>query len=478
VRALSKSRPLLVAPRWLALILLLAGGFLPPVDFFIVNVSLPSIHESLGATSGEIQLVVSAYASGYAVLLITGGRLGDLYGRRRLFLLGMALFTLANAACGVAASPMMLILGRLVLGLSAAILVPQVLASIRALYDDPRELARALGFYGVMMGLSAAVGQFLGGALVQWDLLGLSWRLVFLAKIPVSLAILLAGWLVVPETGSRRAVPLDLGGAGLVSLALASVVIPLSEGRGLGWPVWVFVLLAAAPALIVWFLWHEDRLASRGGMPLLDLSLFRIASFRRGVVIATLFFFTTSFYLLFSVYQQEGRGLDPLHTGLAIVPYGIGLFLGPFAGALLQRFHSRLLALGMSVQVGGYASIAVMVALGLAGWPTTLAVFVAGFGQGIAFPRLYIMALGEVPSHQAGLASGIVNSGLQVGAAVSVAAIGSLFFAMLGPAPDERAYAHAFSVAQAVLTSALFVAMLLAVPRRGKSTELDRAAAT
>jgi MFS family permease len=478
VRASLKSRPLLVAPRWLALVLLLAGGFLPPVDFFIVNVSLPSIHESLGATSGEIQLVVSGYASGYAALLITGGRLGDLYGRRPLFLLGMAFFTLSNAACGLAASPMVLVLGRVVLGLSAAILVPQVLASIRALYDNERELARALAFYGVMMGLAAAVGQFLGGALVQWNFLGLGWRLVFLAKIPVGLAILLASWLVVPETGGGRTPALDLGGAGLVSLALGAVVIPLAEGRGLGWPFWVFVLLlAAAPALVVWFLWHEDRLASRGGMPLLDLSLFRIARFRRGVVIATLFFFTTSFYLLFSVYNQEGRGLDPLHTGLAIVPYGIGLFLGPFAGALFQRLEAWLLALGMSVQVAGYASVAVMVVLGLAGWPTRLAVFVAGFGQGIAFPRLYTMALGKVPSHQAGLASGIVNSGLQVGGAVSVAAIGSLFFALLGPAPDERAYAHAFGVAQGVLTSALFVAMLLAVPRRGKSAEPDGATA-
>lgn len=272
-----------------------------------------------------------------------------------------------------------------------------------------RELARALSFYGVMMGLSAVAGQFLGGALVQWNLLGLGWRLVFQAKIPVGLAILLASWRVVPETAGRRALPLDTGGAALVSLALASVVIPLCEGRGLGWPLWLLLLLAATPALIVWFLWHEDRLASRGGMPLLDLSLFRIVSFRRGVLIATLFFFTTSFYLLFSVYEQEGRGLDPLHTGLAIVPYGIGLFLGPFAGALLQRFHARLLALGMSVQVAGYASVAVMVVLGLAGWPTRLAVFEAEFGQGVAFPRLYTMALGEVPPHRAGLASGILT---------------------------------------------------------------------
>lgn len=477
MRAASRTGPLLAAPRWVAFILLLAGGFLPPVDFFIVNVSLPSIHESLRATSGDIQLVVSAYASGYAALLITGGRLGDLYGRRRLFLLGLVCFTLANAACGLASSPIVLVAGRLVQGMAAAVLVPQVLASIRALYDDERALARALGFYGVMMGLAAVAGQFLGGALVWWNLLDLGWRLIFLAKIPVSLALLLAAWLVVPETAVRRAVPLDLGGAALVSAALACVVVPLSEGHGLGWPLWVFVPLAAAPALIAWFLRHEDRLAARGGMPLLDLSLFRVARFRRGVVIATLFFFTTSFYLLFSIYGQEGRGLDPLQTGLAIVPYGIGLFLGPFAGAVLQRFHAWLLAGGMGVQVAGYAAIAVTVALGLAGWPTTIAVFVAGFGQGIAFPRLYTMALGDVPLHQAGLASGILNSALQVGGAVSVAAIGSLFFSLLGPTGDERAYAHAFSVAQATLTGGLFVAMLLAVPRRRGGVVLDRVTA-
>lgn len=469
-----RNGPRLPAARWVVFVVLLAGGFLPPVDFFIVNVSLPSIHESLAATSAEVQLVVSAYASGYAVLLITGGRLGDLYGRRLLFLIGMAIYTVATTVCGLAGSPMVLVLGRLVLGLSAAILVPQVLASIRALYDDEHELARALGFYGVMMGLAAAVGQFLGGALVQWNLLHLGWRLVFLAKIPVSMLVLFAAYLVVPETGGGRAVRLDLTGAALVSVALACLVLPLSEGRDLGWPLWIFAMLAGAPVTVAWFLRHEDRLASRGGMPLLDLSLFRIVAFRRGVLVATLFFFTTSFYLLFSIYEQEGRGLDPLQTGLAIVPYGIGLFLGPFAGAPLQRFHTRLLALGMSVQVTGYAAIAAMVAFGLPGWPTTSAVFIAGFGQGIAFPRLYTMALGEVPPHQAGLASGIINSGLQVGGAVSVAALGSMFFGLLGAATNERAYAYAFASAQTVLTGALFVAMLLALPRPGPSYVLRR----
>lgn len=294
----------------------------------------------------------------------------------------------------------------------------------------------------------------------------------------MSLAILLAAWLVVRETAGRRAPGLDLGRAGMVSVALAALVIPLSEGRGLGWPGWVFGVLAAAPALIAWFLWHEDRLAARGGMPLLDLSLFRIESFRRGMLIATLFCFTASFYLLFRLSEQEGRGRDPLQTALAIVPYGIGLVFGPLAGALLQRFHARLLALGMLVQVTGSAALAVTAALALAGWPATLAVFVAGFGQGVAFPRLSTMARGDVPPHQAGLASGVINAGLQVGGAVSVAAIGTLFFALLGRAADERADAHAFSVAQAALTRAPFVAMLPAVPRRRKGAALDGATAT
>jgi MFS family permease len=450
--------------RSIAFIVLLLGGFLPPVDFFIVNVSLPSIHASLGATPAEVQLVMSGYAAGYAVLLITGGRLGDLYGRRLMFILGMAGFTAANALCGLAPSPLVLVAGRVVLGISAAILVPQVLASIRALYPEPRELARALGGYGVMMGLAAAIGQFAGGALVQWNPLGLGWRVVFLVKLPICLATMLAAWLVVPETSSAQRLRLDLGGAALLSLALICLVVPLSEGRDQGWPAWVFAALAAVPLVLAWFLRFEDRLAARGGMPLVDLGLFSIASFRRGVLVATLFFFTTSFYLLFSLYVQEGRGADPLHTGLAILPYGIGLFAGPLASAPLVHLRPKLLAIGMAIQVSGYAAIAAMVALGLAGWPTTLAVLLAGFGQGVAFPRLYNTVLGEVPPHQAGLASGIVNSALQIGAAVSVAAIGSLFFSLLGPAPDERAYAYAFAIAQTVLTLALFAAMLIAIP--------------
>jgi MFS family permease len=457
------------ALRWVALVVLLAGGFMPPLDFFIVNVALSSIHESLGATPAELQLVVSGYACGYGVFLITGGRLGDLYGRKRCFLIGMAGFSLASLGCGIATSPTHLVIARIVQGSAAAVLLPQVLGSIRALFPNERELARAMSAYGIMMGMAAAIGQFSGGALIQWNPADLGWRAIFLLPLPICAVTLVLGWKAVPETGGGRDVRLDLGGAALISLTLAAIVVPLSEGREQGWPAWVFASLACVPFLAAGFFWYEARLSRTGGMPLVDFALLRIPSFRRGVLVAALFFFTTSFYLLFGLYQQEGRGMPPLQVGLAIVPYGVGLFAGPLISAPLVRLRPRLLSIGMGIQVTFYALIGLLVAMGIDGMPLTAAVFLAGLGQGVAFPRLFATVLGDVPSAQGGVAAGITNSAMQIGAAVSVAAVGSLFFTVLGGGMGERAYAHAFSVAQWAATAGLFLAMLIALPPRRSS---------
>jgi MFS family permease len=454
------------ALRWIALAVLLAGGFLPPLDFFIVNVALSSIHETLGANPAELQLVISGYASGYGVFLITGGRLGDLYGRRRCFLIGMAAFSLASLGCGLATSPALLVAARILQGSAAALLQPQVLGSIRALFPNERELARALSAYGIMMGLAAAIGQFSGGALIQWNPADLGWRAVFLMTLPLCAATLVIGSKVVPETGGGARVRLDLGGAALISLTLAAIVVPLSVGREQDWPPWVFAALGSVPFLIAGFVWYESRLSRTGGMPLVDLRLLRIPSFRRGVLVSTLFFFTTCFYLLFGLYQQEGRGVTPLQTGLAIVPYGVGLFVGPLVTAPLVRLRARLLPIGMGIQVFFYVTVGVLVARGSTGIELSAAVFLAGLGQGIAFPRLFATVLGDVPASQGGVAAGIANSAMQVGAAISVAIIGSLFFIVLDGQTGERAYSHAFAVAQWTLTAGLFIAMLIAIPSR------------
>jgi len=454
------------AGRWIAFIVLLAGGFMPPVDFFIVNVSLPSIQTTLGASPAMLQLVISGYGGTYAVFLITGGRLGDLYGRRRMFLAGMALFTLANLICGLATTSLILVTGRIVQGIAAALLVPQVLGPVRTLFPDHRDLARAMSCYGIMMGLAAVSGQFLGGALTQWSPFGLGWRAVFLLKVPLTLAVLLAAWIAVPETSASRRVRIDAAGAAVLSLTLACLVVPLSEGRQQGWPAWTLVMLLLVLPLTAVFLRYESRLAARNLMPLLDLRLMAIRSFRRGTLVGTLFFFTTAFYVTFSLYQQDGRGTDPLHTGLAILPYGLGLFLGPLASTpLVPRLGNALLPIGLAIQVAGYAAIGIAIWYGWDGWPVPTAVLAAGFGQGIALPRLYNATLGDVPPAEAGVAAAVVNSALQVGGAISVAGVGGLFFAELGADTTRAAYAHAFGIAQAATSFALFLSMLLSISR-------------
>jgi MFS family permease len=466
VPSISTAASLSQTGRWLAFIVMLTGGLLPSVDFFIINVSLPSIHTSIGADPAELQLVVSGYAATYAVFLITGGRLGDLYGRRRLFLVGMAGFLATNTLCGLAATPLQLVVGRVLQGISAAMLVPQVLGSIRALFPSEAELAKALSFYGVMMGLAASIGQFSGGALVEWSPFDWGWRTVFLAKLPIGLPVMLVAWLMVPETSASRRQRLDIGGAILVSLTLACLVLPLSEGRQQGWPLWTFAMLAAVPFLGAAFVLFEARVAARGGSPLLDLKLMAITSFRRGVLVGTLFFFTTAFYVLFAIYEQEGYGTDPLFTGLAILPYGIGLFVGPLVTAPMARLRPWLLTIGMAIQVAGYAGVAAVIAAGYDEWPVVLTVLLAGFGQGIAYPRLFNTTLGNVAPHQAGVAAGVLSSALQIGAAISVAAVGSLFFAVLGEGTGRDAYADAFGVAQSATSAALLIALLLSIPRR------------
>jgi EmrB/QacA subfamily drug resistance transporter len=454
---------------WLAFIVLLAGGFLPPLDFFIVNVALPSIRDGLGANSAQTALIISGYASGYAVLLITGGRLGDLYGRKPLFVLGMLGFTAASAFCGFAPTASVLVVGRVLQGLAASMLLPQVLGAVRALFEDQRELARAMTFYGVMMGLASVTGQLLGGVLVAWSPFGFGWRTVFLVNLPIGATAICAALWLVPETSSTSRPRLDLAGALLISGMLACLVVPLAEGRERGWPGWLVTMLAASPFLIIVFLGYEGRLARFGGMPILDMRLFRIASFRRGAMVASLFFFTTAFYLLFGLYNQEGRGAGPLWTGLAIAPYGAGLFLGPFASGWLSRWmRPRLLGIGLSIEVCGYALIALSVGLSARAAVLVMVTFVTGFGQGIAMPRLFNTALEDVTAAQAGLAAGIINSLLQIGAAVSNAAVVSLFFALLGKGVGEVAYGRALGLAMISLVVALGLACAIAWPVRDR----------
>lgn len=422
------------------------GAFLPILDFNVVNLALPEIRTSLGATSSDTQFVISAYAGTYAVFLITGGRLGDRLGRKRMFMLGVAGFTLASVLCGMAWSPAVLIAGRILQGLTATVMAPQVLASIRVLFP-PAEQGTALGLYGAVFGLANIVGQILGGALVTMHPFGLAWQAIFLINVPIGMAAFFGGLWFLGDSHADHAQRLDLGGIAYLSLTLALLVYPLIEGREAGWPAWIVLMLAASPLALLAFIRYERRLTQRGGSPLVDLALFRERGLAIGVAMALLYYMLSSFYLTFSVYLQGGLHLTPLAAGLRTLPFAVGYFAASFAAArVMQWLGPRALTLGFAIQVLGFTTVAgaiwgeqlQYVGIGLA---------VAGIGYGIVMPSVIKAVIGTIDPRHAGLASGIVISAFQVGAALGVAIIGGIFYGILSTDHGASAHAHAFTVA-------------------------------
>jgi MFS family permease len=443
--------------RWTALVILLAGAFLPPLDFFIVNVALPSIRADFDASSSVMQLVISGYATAYAVMLITGGRLGDLYGRRNVFLFGMTGFAAASALCGYAWSPFILIAGRILQGFSAAIMAPQALASINAIFPDD-EKPKALSLYALTFGLASVAGLFLGGTLISLDIFGLGWRSIFLINLPVIAIATPAALVLLRETRSDDPRRLDLGGAVLIALALFALIAPLIEGPEQGWPTWSVLMLAGALPLFAAFWRHERHLESAGRDPIIPPSVLQIPGFKRGLLAALFFYVLAAFWLIFSVYQQGGLGRSPFEAGVAILPAAAGFVLGPFAsGRFLSLFGRYSAGAGMALQAIGLFGTALLISSGL---PQLLfvALFLIGAGQGIALPNLVKTVVGRVDKGQSGLASGLVNSTFQVSGALAAALISGLFFSVLGAATDIGSIGHAYSIAAIAIALCLLVA--------------------
>lgn len=448
--------------RWLALPVLLTGAFLPILDFNVVNLALPAIRADLGATSSDVQFVISAYAATYAVFLITGGRLGDWLGRKQMFMAGVAGFTLASVLCGLAWSPGILIAGRILQGLTATVMAPQVLASIRVLFL-PAEQGTALGLYGATFGLANIVGQVLGGILVSAHPFGFTWQAIFLVNVPIGLAAFIGSLLFLGNSKADHAQRLDIGGVLLLTATLGLLIYPLVEGRESGWPLWISAMLLAFPAALIAFIRFERRLKERGGSPLVDLSLFAEKGFAIGVAMALVYYMLSAFYLTFSVYLQGGLGLTPRAAGLATVPFGIGYFLASFAAArIMRRLGPRALTMGFIIQVMGFGAVILAVMRGPA-WPVTPGLVVAGLGFGIVMPSVIKAVIGGIDPRHAGLASGIVISTFQIGAALGVAIVGGLFFSLLGAADGLFAYAHAFAGALGCNVALLAVGGLLSL---------------
>ncbi|WP_233828768.1 MFS transporter [Paraburkholderia sp. ZP32-5] len=432
--------------RWLALPILLMGAFLPILDFNVVNLALPSIRKDLGATSAEIEFIISAYAATYAVFLITGGRLGDLFGRKRMFVYGVAGFTLASVLCGLAPSATALVAARILQGLTATVMAPQVLASIRVLFPAS-EQGRALALYGATFGLGNICGQILGGALVSFHRFGLTWQAIFLINVPIGLVAFVGALLFLSDSRAEHARRLDLGGVVLLSVALGLLVYPLVEGRETGWPIWIVAMLVAAPFAFALFVRFETRLAATGGSPLVEFALFREAGFGVGIAMAFALYMLSSFYLTFSVYLQGGLLLSPLQAGLATLPFAIAYFLASLASAqVMARLGKFALTVGFALQVLGFG-VVLLAAAGMLANSLDIGLAIAGLGFGTVMPSVIKAVIGGVAPKHAGLASGIVISTFQIASALGVALIGGVFYSELGAGRGATAFGHAFAVA-------------------------------
>src|SRR3954453_1657421 len=382
---------------WTALPVLLAGAFMVVLDFFIVNVALPAIATDLGAGQSSLEWIVAGYGLTFAAFLITAGRLGDDLGRRRVYAIGLALFTLASLACGLAPSPTTLVLARVVQGVGGAIVIPQVLSIIGVTYRGP-DYVRALSIYGVVLGLAAVGGQVIGGALVETDLLRLGWRSCFLINLPTGIPALILGPRLVPESRSDQSKRIDYAGAVLLAAGLTSVLLPLIEGRQHGWPAWTWISLGVAPLIVGAFPRRQQRLGRTGGDPLLDLRLFEERAFSAGL--ATQLFLASaqaSFFVFFALYLQMGRGLGALEAGLVFTILALAYVVtsGPAPG-LTARFGRTVVAAGGVALTLGLAALALAVeGIGTTGSLLALVpgLLLVGAGIGLCFTPLTSMVL-------------------------------------------------------------------------------------
>ncbi len=454
-------------PGPLGLAVLLSGGFITIFDLFVVNVAIPSMQTTLAASFAQINFIIVAYELAYGVLLIAGSRLGDRHGRRRLFMLGMAGFALASALCGLAPDANTLIGARVLQGVAAAMLFPQVYALIRVSYDGHTR-RRAFGLLGMTLGLAAIAGQVLGGWIVHADLFGLAWRTIFLVNVPVGLL----AWRLarhIPESRDAAGAPMDWGGSALVGAGLGLLLLALVEGPAHHWPTWTLACGAASVALLALFVWMQRRAGAAGRAPLVDMTLLAQPRFAAGCLLVTLVFSTASaMFLCYALLLQTGLGVDALTAGTVFAPASVGFVAGSMAAPrLVARFGTH--AVTVAALLYGGATATLMWQVGAAGaalapWSLVPVLVWLGAAQGAVNTPLVNLALGLVEDRQAGMAAGVVATLQQVGAALGVSAAGMLFSGTLDALADAATgdrYAQAFASAMRFNLAAIGASVLL-----------------
>ena len=461
--------------RWWILWVILAVEVIDLLDGTIVNVALPTIQKSFDASASQLQWVAGGYALSFALGLVTSARLGDVFGRRKLFLLGLAGFTIGSVLCSLAWSPAALIGFRLLQGLCAAAMIPQGFGIVRDSFPDD-ELGKAFGLMGPVIGGSAVLGPIVGGALVDADLFGTGWRLIFLVNVPLCVAALVGGARLLPESRLAVRPTIDGLGAAIVSFSMGLLIYPLIEGRELGWPAWTFVMLAAGAAGLLLFGILERRRERKGRSPLVTTTVFAKPGFSAGM--ATSFVFFTGmmgFLFTLSLYLQTGNHYNALKAGAAFTPWAAGTAVGALLGAsvLAPRFGRVVLHAGLALMAAGIVAMLVVVehAEGTDVSLRSLLVplLLTGTGLGMILSPLFSFVLAELADEEVGSASGTLNATQQLAGAAGVALIGTLFFSVVPRDGFGVAFHACLWVELAVLAACGLLVLLL--PKRPRSDE-------
>ncbi|TWG03773.1 MFS transporter [Streptomyces brevispora] len=465
--------------RWFALAIVMTAAFMDLVDVTIVNIAIPSIQRDTGATFSSIQWITAGYALAFAAGLITGGRLGDIYGRKRLFLIGIGGFTVASALCGFAANPEMLVASRILQGGTAALMVPQVLSIVHATFPA-HERGKVFGLFGAIVGLGAVSGPLLGALLTEWNIAGLEWRPIFLINLPVGVAGLILGRKFITESKAPKALRLDLIGVVLVTAGMLMLIYPLTRGEELDWPLWGYFSMAGSLVVFLVLVLFERSKTRRDGSPLVELSLFRVKSFAAGIAVQLTFGIGLGiFFLVWTLYMQMGLGWSALRAGTTGIPFSIAVSVaaGISVQKLVPRFGRKVLQAGALVMAAGlmlYIWESDRYGMGITSWQMALPLVVMGVGMGLIVAPLADAVLSEVPKEHSGSASGLFNTVQQMGNALGLGLVSVIFFGSIGdklkPAEVGPAFAEAFQHSLWWVAGVLGVIFLVmfALPARPK----------
>jgi EmrB/QacA subfamily drug resistance transporter len=406
------------------------------LDSTIVNIAIPSIQANLGASYAMIQWMIAGYSLTFALLLITGGRMGDVFGYKKTFLVGVAGFTVASLLTGVAPNAIFLVVARLIQGAMAAIMVPQVMSMMQIIYK-PHERTQVMGLFGMLAGLAASLGPIIGGFLIEANIFGWDWRPIFLINLPVGIAAIIFGIKYLPEGKSEHPLHIDVKGTLLIIVALSLLIFPLIQGRELDWPVWIIGMLATAVPALALFGWYENRKHKQDKSALIVPSLFGKRSFVSGLILnVVLQSIMIGYFLTFTLVLQAGLGIDVLKAALIGVPTAVGMTVGfaTLGQKLIPKFGRDVIAIGSVLFAAGLLYTTWVIthySLHVAGWQFIPGLFVSGVGMSLIMAPIFSAALQDVDPSHAGSASGVLNAVQQVGAAVGIAIIGVIFFGQL-----------------------------------------------